>query len=83
MDGCLVLSIFKIAIIADFHHVNYIFSLFPFLSLKKNRAYKTAGCSPPYCTHASLCLKKGIEQAGRSQIDNFENPPPFLFQSLG
>jgi hypothetical protein len=48
-----------------------IFSPFPFLSLVKSRAYEPVGCSPPYCMHAGLFLKKGIERAGRARIDDF------------
>jgi hypothetical protein len=48
-----------------------LFSPFHFLSLVKSRAYEPAGCSPPCCTHAGLCFKKGIERAGQARIDDF------------
>jgi hypothetical protein len=48
-----------------------LFSPFPFLSPMKSRAYDPAGCSPPCCTHADLCFKRGIERAGRARVDDF------------
>jgi hypothetical protein len=48
-----------------------LFSPFPFLSLVKSEAYEPAGCSPPCCTHAGICFKKGIERAGRARIGDF------------